>query len=69
VLRLFGEQGEVGFTFLRRDPHGTTAIGDDVVSAVDIQTLDAQLDALLAQQTADHIDHSEYPVMRLCYFA
>lgn len=78
VLRVFDDFGEVGFLFLRRDPDGYTVIGDDAVAAVDLDTLDEQLDALLAKQAEEHLDfmgrgnpyvRSEYPVSRLRYHA
>lgn len=73
VLRLFGDHGEVGFTFLRADEGGFTAIGDEAAPAVDLEGLEAAMDAILAREAEEFPEAAlgrnpyrspEYPVAR-----
>ena len=54
VLRLFGDHGEVGFIFLRTDPDGLTAIGDEIAAVVELEGLDPRLDQLLVLEADDY---------------
>lgn len=43
VLRLFGEDGQVGFAFVRDEPGGFTLVGDDAAAVLDLDTLEADM--------------------------
>lgn len=52
-LRLFGEHGEVGFTYLREHPDGYTLVGEGAIPAIDLGTLEEELLRIDERSAAD----------------
>lgn len=49
ALRLFGEQGQVGFTFMCEMPDGLLFIGDDALAAIDLERLFPEMYRIAAE--------------------
>ena len=57
TVRFIGENGEVGFGFVRDEPQGFTMIGDDALGALDVGTLESEMDRVDAQVREGWVDY------------
>lgn len=57
TVRFIGEHGEVGFGFVRDEPQGFTMIGDDALGAVDVGTLESEIERVDTQVQQTWVDY------------
>ena len=64
VVRLFGEQGEAAFAFVRDEADGFTLVGDDALGAIDHRTLDAEMERVDRERALGFEDHLLFAEIR-----